>query len=386
MRARSEQAGFALFRIMTKIKAIVLVVIGGAVLFAVSRLFATSYFLSIVDGLTKDTECGIALSSREFNYKPYYTGPLIDAHVHMPVSSGIVAAVAKRLGSQEFNLSLFDATLTEDSFICLLKGEGISQNVGLFLTTRFSLGQELHTIKKFQKKYPGKISPFLMPAPFDFLRVSPSEIRKTLDKNPGLFRGIGELKIFDGTSLDNPHYSELYKIAEDYNLIIMMHPHFDDKEVVKDILKQYPKVTFLFHGGDRINVRREENDADVFIAEIMKEFSNAYYSIGTANIHGSKREHLSRLPEKEEIVSNIREKFDSDMALLVQKWKPLIEKYPDRFMWETDRQRPQWIFDEDFGHFVEEVGRTFIGKLDLAVQEKFAYKNVQKLLEASSKK
>lgn len=374
---------------MNKRKVVALVVfvaIGGALLFTVGKLFATSYFLTIVDGLTKDKECNITAPSREFSYKPYYNGPLIDAHVHMPVSSGIVAAVAKKLGSNEFNMSLFDTTLTEDSFICLFKSEGISQNVGLFLTTRFSLGQELHTIKKIQKKYPGKVSPFLMPAPFGFLRVPPSEIRKTLDKNPGLIRGIGELKIFDGASMDNPHYSELYKIAEDYNLIIMMHPHFADKEIVKNILKQYPKVTFLFHGGDRPNVDPARNGSEDFIAEIMREFDNVYYSISTARIHGSKPEHKFRLPEKEEIWGYLRENFDSDMAILVQRWKPLIEKYPDRFMWETDRQRPQWIFDEDFGHLVEEAARTFIGELDPSVRERFAYKNAQKLLESNGKK
>lgn len=337
---------------------------------------------SVSEKTVQKEKCAFTARPREFNHDLYYTGQLIDAHVHMPVSSSIVATVAKRLGSIEFNLSIFNNALTRDYFICLFEGEGISQNVGLFLTTRFSFWQELRTIKKFQKEYPGRVAPFFMPAPLGFLRVSPDDFRKTLDKNPGLFRGIGELKIFDGTSLDNPHYSELYKIANDYNLIIMMHPHFDDKEIVKNILKQYPKVTFLFHGGDRLNVSVEQNDSDKFIAEIMKDYDNVYYSLSTAQIHGSKREHISRLPEKEEIWDNIRANFDSDMSALVKKWKPLIEKYPGRFMWETDRQRPQWIFDEDFGHFIEEIARAFIGKLDPSVQEKFAYKNAEKLLKA----
>lgn len=327
------------------------------------------------------TECQLKSKTREFSHQPYYTGPLIDAHVHMPVSSRIVAAVAKRLGSVEFNLSIFDNTLTRDYFVCLFESEGISQNVGLFLTTRFSLWQELHTIKKFQKEYPGRVSPFFMPAPLSFLRVSPSEIRKTLDKNPGLFRGIGELKIFDGTSLENPHYSELYKIANDYNLIIMMHPHFDDKEIVKNILKQYPKVTFLFHGGDRPNVGPARNGSEEFIAEIMKEFDNAYYSISTIQLAGYNRGHALEMPDKEGLWNYRRENFDSEIAAVVKKWKQLIEKYPDRFMWETDRQRPQWIFDEDFGHFIEEAARTFIGKLDQSVREKFAYKNAENLLK-----
>lgn len=365
---------------MTKGNIAASILVAGTLLVFGGSFLTAQYSKKTDTALAKKDTCELSKLPREFQHAPYYTGPLIDAHVHMPVSSKIVAAVAKRLGSVEFNLSIFNNTLTRDYFTCLFEGEGISQNVGLFLTTRFSLGQELYTIKKFQKEYPGKVSPFFMPAPFDILRVSPKDIRKTLDKNPGLFRGIGELKPLDGTTMDNSHYLELYKIANDYNLIIMMHPHFADKETVKNILKQYPDVTFLFHGGDKPNVDKERNGSAEFIAEIMKEFNNVYFSLGTAEISGYSREHASKMPDKEGLWNYRREHFDSEIAALVKKWRPLIEKYPDRFMWETDRQRPQWIFDEDFGHFLEEAARTFIGKLSLAVQEKFAYKNAKKLL------
>jgi predicted TIM-barrel fold metal-dependent hydrolase len=320
-------------------------------------------------------------AKREFDYAPYYTGPLVDAHVHMPVSSSIVAAVAKRLGSIEFNMSLFNDTLTRDALICNFESEGVQKLFGFFLTTRFSFGAELGTIKKLQKEYPGRVVASLMPAPFEFLRVSPDEIRKALDKNKGLIKGIGELKIFDGTSLDNPHYSELYKIADEYNLVVMMHPHFDDLEMVKRILKQYPEVDFLFHGGEKKSSARGGTGQDEFIDEIMAEFGNVYYSIGTAPIHGFKPEHLNRLPEKNELWEHLRESFDKNLRTNLGQWKYVIEKYPDRFMWETDRQRPQWIFDKDFGHFLEESARTFIGQLAPSVREKFAYKNAEKLFD-----
>ena len=97
-------------------------------------------------------ECVPAPYQRQFSSEPYYVGPLVDAHVHMPVSSRIVAAVAKRLGNVEFNLSLFDRTLTTDQFVCLFQGGGIRQLFGFFLTTKFSLGAEVRTMKKFQKE------------------------------------------------------------------------------------------------------------------------------------------------------------------------------------------------------------------------------------------
>ena len=39
-----------------------------------------------------------------------------------------------------------------------------------------------------------------------------------------------------------------------------------------------------------------------------------------------------------------------------------------------------WHFDPEVGALIEESARIFIGQLDPAVQEKFAYKNAERLL------
>lgn len=67
------------------------------------------------------------------------------------------------------------------------------------------------------------------------------------------------------------------------------------------------------------------------------------------------------------------------MRQAVAHWKPLIEKYPDRFTWGTDRWFA-WHFDPEVGGLIEELSRSFIGKLDPAVQENFAYKNAERML------
>ena len=64
----------------------------------------------------------------------------------------------------------------------------------------------------------------------------------------------------------------------------------------------------------------------------------------------------------------------------VKKWKAKIERHPDRFMWGTDRAY-KWHYDEEVSVLLEEFGRAFIGRLDPDVQEKFAYKNAESLLE-----
>ena len=56
-------------------------------------------------------------------------------------------------------------------------------------------------------------------------------------------------------------------------------------------------------------------------------------------------------------------------------WQDLIEAYPDRFMWGTDRGgfAGAWTYDPDVGQLLVEYSRAFIGRLDPDVQEKFAY-------------
>jgi len=49
-------------------------------------------------------------------------------------------------------------------------------------------------------------------------------------------------------------------------------------------------------------------------------------------------------------------------------------------MWGTDRWY-RWQFDYEVGGILEEFGRSFIGELEPQVQEKFAYKNAEKILQ-----
>ncbi len=320
---------------------------------------------------TQKETCSFTAKPREFKNEPYYTGSLIDAHLHLPVSSSVVGFVGRRIGFE--GMSSFGGKLTMDYLNCLAKSEGIVKTIGFFMPTKFSLGAEISTAKKMGKNYPGKFTPFLMPAPYSALRISLKDVRDTLDKNKGLFKGIGEVKVMDGTSLDNPYFSELFKIASEYDLVIMMHPFPDDKTLVKKILKQYPKVKFLLHGG---------HDSE-WITEGMREYDNVYYSLDgdIAALYGWNRQHDDKEPSKEEWLSYIRENFDTLLNQELSYWKPRIEAYPDRFMWGTDRWYT-WHFDSEVGGLLEEYGRSFIGRLPPSVQKRFAHENAEKLLKA----
>ena len=49
-------------------------------------------------------------------------------------------------------------------------------------------------------------------------------------------------------------------------------------------------------------------------------------------------------------------------------------------MWGTDRAH-KWTYDEEVSVLLEEFSRDFIAELDPSAQEKFAYKNAEKLLQ-----
>lgn len=373
---------------MNQATAIIFVVVGGALLFIVGQLFATSDLLIIFDWLTKNEKCDVAVRPREFSHKPYYTGPLIDAHIHLPTSSRIVSMVSVKLGHQS---PVWDKDLSSDYMNCLFETEGTLQVFGFHLLTKYSSEGEVRVAKHMDKKYPGKMTHFLMPTFISpWINVNADVVRDILADNPGLFKGIGELKMFDGRTPEDPFLIEMYELAKKYNLIVMMHPYDRHKKAVEKMIKQYPEVNFLLHGIDESDERYgpdgERRDTIDWIIGLMKRYDNIYYSVDdTVSIFGWKREHEKINPTKEESLPYIREEFDGKLKRLVQRWKPNIALYPDRFLSGTDRHQ-DWHFDQDASGLIVEFKRAFIGQLDPAVQEKYAHKNAQKLLENSRKK
>jgi len=75
------------------------------------------------------------------------------------------------------------------------------------------------------------------------------------------------------------------------------------------------------------------------------------------------------------------------LASALHYWKPLIEAHPDQVMWCLDRDpNILWTYDRDVGLKLVDYGRAFIGRLDPAVQERFGYKNAERLINTSGKK
>lgn len=284
--------------------------------------------------------------------------------------------VSSIAGQNGLELPVMEGDLSADNLICLFESEGITKTFGFHITSKFAEGAGVSAAKAIEQAYPGKIIHFLMPPPILSLNVEPSSIEGILNNNKSLFGGFGEVGLYmdgyEGILPNDPKLKEVYNLADQHNLIVMIHPEDDLKDGVEEILRQFPEVTFFFHGG-----RPQE-----WIIDLMPKYKNFYYSIDAdiSHIYGFKKEHQFQKPGKEEYLDYIRSNFDSVLKEEVAYWKKVIEKYPERFTWGSDRWF-RWHFDPEVGGIIEEFGRSFIGSLDLSVQENFAYKNAEKMLE-----
>ena len=314
---------------------------------------------------------------REFSHTPYYTGQLFDAHLHLPSASSIVSAVSAKMGK---STPAWDKNLSYDYLICMFASERTRGAFGFHLLTKYSLSAEVGAAKALDKKKSG-VAHFLMPT-FINSAIDPSAeaVKKILEKNPALFKGMGEVKFFDGTSPDSPKAHPYYQLAEKYGLIVMMHPFDRHKDAVEKLVKQYPKVTFLFHGidsdGEVSPDGKGAGDNLPWVLNLLASYPNVYYSMDSAPMWGP----LGSDPaDRNTGFAQLRKDFDSRLERLLRRWKGPIEAHPDRFLSGTDRWHP-WHYDRDASALIIEFKRAFIGNLAPEVREKYAYKNAERLL------
>lgn len=319
--------------------------------------------------------CNLKPKEREFKYAPYYTGPLIDTHVHMPVAYKIIGSVATRAGFEDMPAA---ADISTGYINCLFESEGITKAFGFFIVPNLFSGRVVDHVENIEEKYPGKFVKFFMPNfPLASLNPKPEKVDKIMRDNPGLYEGYGELRLdFNFGKNADPedlYLLEMFAFADEYNLIVQIHPDRGQLPALERLLNKYPNVKFLAHVMP---------DAKEEIGKLMEKYNNLYYSLD-AEIHyifGYHTIQNNRGPTKEAYLKFLRENFDSLLKEALSDWQAMIKEHPDRFMWGSDRWFT-WHFDPEVGGLVTEFGRTFIGHLDPAVQENFAYKNAEGLFQ-----
>ena len=322
----------------------------------------------------KDIPCDKITSPRQFSSSAYYSGPLIDSHLHMPFTFDVPKAM---YAQADYDGAVLEKEVAAGSIFCMFDNTGVTSAYGFYVSPNLLKVQAVNAITEVDAQFTGRITPFIMSAHVTTLNLQPSDVESVLNANPGLFKGYGELGLYKdaylGTKPDDESLRPFYDIAAKHNLIVMMHPDDGQREAVETILKDYPMVQFLFHGPE----------VGTYAAEIVATYPNAFYTTDT---------QLSDIPEehesvnlfgdktKETFVANFKRDHDRVLAGAINAWKNEIKKNPDKFLWGTDRASV-WHFDPEVGALLDEIGREFIGQLDPAVQEKFAYKNAERLLQ-----
>ena len=309
--------------------------------------------------------------SPQFNAEPYYSGPLFDAHFHMPPNYEEEPEESP-LFPKGFRMPVLGEDITLNEILCSFDKEKVTGAFLFYLWNYNDLEQSIQDAADMKKQLPAGIHLFLTP-----LELEAKELDDIVSSHKGVFDGFGEIVFYDpdreGATPDDSISLEINNIAEKHNFVVMFHPDSGQETKVENALKKNPNVKFLLHGPQ----------IEDSITNLIEKYPNVYYSIDTILISKPSSRGaplMYTVTNKEEYKRELTQNFDAMLNDAVNKWKNRIEQHPDRFMWGTDRAG-DWTFDEETSVLIEEFTRAFIGQLDSAVQEKYAYKNAEKLLQ-----
>lgn len=312
--------------------------------------------------------CGIIAMTTPAQTAEIYDGPMIDSHYHMPANLD-QAKPNPQLG-REFTLEDLDGNFQAEN----------TRSAFTFFSVFESYPADdfIQAAENAESKFPNRFVRFLMPPSSDDNppTVGYKKIRKMLEDHPGLFKGYGEIGLYsfggkNGRQYppNHPIFNKIYPLIREHNLLVYFHPGNNQADAFRKTLRNNPDINFIVHG--------EQLRGD--ISDLMDEYPNIYYTID--NLYGD--QYLIRQGvTKQEFFDAIEDEdtlLDADIAL----WKDLINKHPNRVMWGTDRGDVRWAYNGKVGKRMANYARAFIGRLDPAVQEKFAYKNAQRLIDDS---
>jgi len=302
----------------------------------------------------------------------YYKGPLIDSHFHI--------GSLPDWGEGPSDYAWLGEKIKIDDIACTLKHDGTVAAFSFFNVWPDIASPSLEVTKLIMERYPKLFVPFIQAPGYPenlYPIVRAPVLKKMLSVYPGLFKGSGEIGLYgEGTPPpDAPLYLENYKLAQEHNLIMYLHLGMGQKESFEKVLQQHPDINFIFHGDTLADVKEEVIS---MVVDIISNHPNVSYTVD--ELYGDVwllRPGVS----KEEFLAHF-EDYEPLLEKDLDRWKKIIEAYPDKFMWGTDRgDEPIWTYDREVGERLTDYARAFIGRLDPVVQEKFAYKNAEKSLQ-----
>lgn len=322
-----------------------------------------------------------------------YTGPLYDTHIHMPAipeTPGLNES-AEDYGDDNFALGV---NFTIDDIACTFQTEGTGKIFAFFsVWDDGMMAPMVETARRAAETHPDLFVPFIMPPqnddrPDGYPTVDAETLEGMLAVSPDAFLGYGEIGLYardNGGSPelppDDPRMLEVYDtLVEQGVSLVYVHlgeGHGDNLERAADL---YPELNFIFH-GDQLVVYEEGGYQNLeAVDEILDNHANVYY--GVDELYGD--DFLLR-PEvsKEEFFAH----FDDYEPLLdedIATWNDFIVEHSTQVLWGTDRGwSSAWSLDIETGLLLTDYARAFIGRLPDDVQENYAYKNAQRLLEST---
>ncbi|MEK6792295.1 MAG: amidohydrolase family protein [Nanoarchaeota archaeon] len=320
----------------------------------------------------------------------YYSGDLIDTHYHIAdIPDGDPNSNEEYSNEEEPVLGV-NTKITD--IVCTLDKEGTKKVFAFFPVYKEIPEQMVEVVRKTIEAYPDKFIPFIMTpdnddSPDGFPTVEAGTLRSMLQIEPNLFKGYGEIGLYargdHGGSKgspelppDNQRMLKIYPVVRENNLLVYVHLGEGQQESFERVLEQNPDINFIWHGDQLIKykygIQKLAN-----IDKILINHPNAYY--GVDELYGDTW-LLKPETKKEDFLKH----FNNYQNLLkedIKTWKAFIEKHPDQVLWGTDRGwSTTWSVDEDVGITLTNYARAFIARLSPEVQEKFAYKNAEKLL------
>jgi hypothetical protein len=242
------------------------------------------------------------------------------------------------------------------------------------------------------KQHPDVFVPFIMSPdrdndPDGSPTVGTDTLQAMLSVYPDLFRGYGEIGLYargdhggpTGSAAlppDSPRLRAIYPVVRKHSLVVYFHLGEGQQDSFERVLRENPDINFIWHGDQLISYENGRQNLQ-YIEEIISRHPNVFYTVD--ELYGDDWLIKPEFTQEDflEHLANYEVLLQEDL----DTWQGIIERHPDQFMWGTDRS-PQvlWSHDPAVGQALTGYGRAFIARLDPAVQEKFAYKNAERLL------
>ncbi len=318
----------------------------------------------------------------------HYKGSMIDTHIHIPA----IPELPFGSGDSENDRPVLGENVSMADFVCMMDYENTKKVFAFFPVYDPIKTPLTEVVKKTMEKYSDRFVPFIMPPDRDdsadgFPTVDAKTLQDMLTPYPNLFKGYGEIGLYERGDHGGPKGApelppdsqrllDIYPIVRNHKLIVYFHLGRGQQESFEQVLEQNPDINFIWHGDQLIPYDDGVQNLK-FIEEILSGHKNVYY--GVDELYGD-----VWLIRPETTKEKFLEHFKDSESLLkkdLATWKGFIERHPDQVLWGTDRGvGPTWSIDPEVAITLNTYTRAFIGRLHPSVQEKFAYKNAEKLL------